>query len=266
MAAMDYSRVAQFYDTYVKTDFDVSFFLQQARGASQVLELMSGTGRLSLPLIEAGVNLTCVDNCPEMLALLQAKLTEKRLSARVHEMDVCDLTLTGVFDLVIIPFHSFAEILDRDEQCKALAGIRRLLSETGRFICTLHNPPIRLRSINGQLTQRGKHRLPDGKGTLFLSAIQHYDAVCHLVRGTQFYEVYDTNGIMCSKSFLDVQFYLYEKDAFQELVESQGFEVLNLYGDYSYGPFQANESPFMIWVLGNKDAPNTFVERKQDAL
>ena len=117
-----------------------------------------------------------------MLALLQKKLGDKALSACVHEMDVCDLSLKGQFDLIIIPFHSFAEILDGDDQCTVLSGIRRLLPETGRFICTLHNPPARLRSVNGQLAQLGKHPLPDGQGTLFLSAVQHYDAVSHIVR------------------------------------------------------------------------------------
>ena len=261
MPAMDYSRVAQFYDAYVRTDFDVSFFLEEAKEASQVLELMSGTGRLSVPLIEAGMSLTCVDNSPDMLAFLQKKLAEKALSACLHEMDVCDLFLKGQFDLIFIPFHSFAEILDRDDQRKALAGIRRLLPETGRFICTLHNPPVRLRSVNGQLAQWGKHPLPDGKGTLFLSAFQHYDAANYIVKGTQFYEVYDTDGVMRSKSFVDIQFYLREKDAFQELVQSEGFGVLNLYGDYSHAAFEEDKSPFMIWVLGNKGAPNNYVER-----
>jgi SAM-dependent methyltransferase len=260
MPAMDYSRVAEFYDVYVKTDFDVSFFREEAKEASHVLELMSGTGRLSVPLMEAGVRVTCVDNSPEMLAVLQKKLAEKALSACLHEIDVCDLSLKGPFDLIIIPFHSFAEILDHDDQRKALAGIRRLLPETGRFICTLHNPPVRLRSVNEQLTQMGKHPLPDGQGMLFLSAVQHYDAANHVVRGTQFYEVYDTDGVMRSKSFIDIHFCLHEKDAFQELVQSEGFEVLNLYGDYSHGVFEEDTSPFMIWVLGSNGAPNNCVE------
>ena len=71
MPAMDYSRVAELYDAYVTTDFDVAFFLTEAHGAKHVLELMSGTGRLSLPLIRAGARLTCVDNSPEMLAILR---------------------------------------------------------------------------------------------------------------------------------------------------------------------------------------------------
>jgi len=263
MPAMDYSRVAQFYDAYVKTKFDVPFFLHEAEGSSQVLELMSGTGRLSIPLIQAGARVTCVDNSPEMLALLHSKLREKALSAPVHKMDVCNLALEGPFDLIIIPFHSFEEILDRDEQRKVLAGVARLLSQTGRFICTLHNPPVRLRSVNGQLTQLGKYPLPDGKGTLFLSAIQEYDATSHVVSGTQFYEIYDADGIMRSKSFVDIQFYLHERGEFQKLVEPEGFRVLALYGDYSHSLFEEDKSPFMIWVLGNKRAPTKYLERKQ---
>jgi hypothetical protein len=68
-------------------------------------------------------------------------------------------------------------------------------------------------------------------------------------RVAQFYDAYVKTD--------DVQFYLHEKDAFQHLVQSQGFEVLNLYGDYSYGPFQADESPFMIWVLEAAEKPYT---------
>ena len=252
MSTMNYSRIAQFYDTYIKTDFDFSFFIKESKNASHVLELMSGTGRLSIPLVEAGVHLTCVDNSPEMLIGLKEKLSKKGLSACVHEMDVRDLSLKELFDLIIIPFHAFAEILDHQDQQKVLRGIRQLLVENGRFICTLHNPSVRLRSVNWKLQQLGEYPLLDDRGTLFLSAIQHYDEDNHIVNGTQFYEIYRPDGFMSSKSFLDINFYLHEKDVFQELVESEGFRVIKLYGDYSYGTFDKDKSPFMIWILEDK--------------
>jgi hypothetical protein len=102
------------------------------------------------------------------------------------------------------------------------------------------------------LAQPGKHPLPDGQGTLFLSAVQRYDRANHIVSGTQFYEVYGADGVMRSKSFVDIHFYLHEKDAFEALVASEGFEVIHLYGDYSRGAFEEDKSPFMIWILGNK--------------
>jgi SAM-dependent methyltransferase len=251
MPAMDYAQVAHWYDTYVKTDIDISFFLNETKNCTKVLELTSGTGRLSIPLIEAGVFLTCVDNSPEMLAILRQKITEKGLSAQVYEMDMCNLSLQEQFDLIIIPFNSFAEILSLEEQCKALQGIRNCLTKTGRFICTLHNPFLRIKSVNGQLTLRGKHSLPNQEGTLFLWSIESKNQDDYLVRGTQFLEVYDSKGIMYQKSFIDIQFYLHQPEKFQELFQSQGFRLLNLYGDYLYSDFNQKNSPFIIsiWTI-----------------
>jgi ubiquinone/menaquinone biosynthesis C-methylase UbiE len=84
MPAMDYSRIAHLYDAYVKTEFDVSFFISVTKGWDSVLELMCGTGRLSIPLLKAGVPLTCVDSSPVMLALFREKLRREGLSAEVH--------------------------------------------------------------------------------------------------------------------------------------------------------------------------------------
>ncbi len=252
MPAMDYSQVAHWYDTYVKTDIDVPFFLNEAKSSDRVLELTSGTGRLSIPLIEAGVSLTCVDNSPEMLAILRQKLAAKGLSANVYELDMCNLALQEKFDLIIIPFNSFSEIISLDEQRKALKGIRNCLTETGRFICTLHNPSIRLKSVNGQLILRGKYSLPDGDGTLFLWSVEEYERENSLVKGTQFWEIYDQNGVMQRKSFVDIQFYLHQQEEFIELAQSHGFHLVNLYGDYSNSEFQRETSPFMIWVLGKE--------------
>ena len=88
MPAMDYSQVAHWYDIYVKTNIDIPFFLNETRHRDRVLELTSGTGRLSIPLIEAGVSLTCVDNSPEMLAILHQKLAAKDLSATIYDLDI----------------------------------------------------------------------------------------------------------------------------------------------------------------------------------
>jgi hypothetical protein len=56
---INYDSIAALYDAYVQNDYDVAFFKEEAsRVTGSVLELASGTGRLSLPLIEAGVDLT----------------------------------------------------------------------------------------------------------------------------------------------------------------------------------------------------------------
>ena len=50
-------------------DLDVGFYVEEAtKVKGKVLELMCGTGRASMPLLEAGVDLTCVDASERMLA------------------------------------------------------------------------------------------------------------------------------------------------------------------------------------------------------
>lgn len=84
---------------------------------------------------------------------------------------------------------------------------------------------------------------------LFFWSVEEYEREESLVKGTQFWELYDRNGAMKRKSFVDIQFYLHQQQEFQELAKSQGFNVFGLYGDYSYSEFQSNTSPFMIWIL-----------------
>ena len=248
---MDYACIADFYDTFVQVAFDIPFFVTEAKKTSgEVLELMSGTGRVSVPLVEAGTKLTCVDKSPEMLAVLRDKLVQRGLRADVVPMDVCDLDLSKRFDLVLIPFNSFAEIVSLDDQRKALTRIHRHLAPGGRFICTLHNPTTRMQAVDGTLQLRGKFALGRERATLLFWLLQNYDpADHHIIEGVELFEEYDAQGILKSKRLLELRFRLTGKEDFQALAQSTGLEVLALYGDYSYSEFHEDTSPFMIWVL-----------------
>src|SRR5512138_2813426 len=112
MKTNDYDPIASLYDIYVPATFDIDFFLNETKKSTgEVLELMSGTGRVSIPLLEAGVKLTCVDISSESNAVLRKKLSQKGLQADVYDMDVCALDLPKQFSMVIIPFHSFAHLV-----------------------------------------------------------------------------------------------------------------------------------------------------------
>jgi len=248
--AMDYARIASLYDVYVRANFDIPFFLKEAgKIKGQVLELMSGTGRVSLPLVEEGVNLTCVDNSLEMLEILAAKLENVGLNAQVYQMDVRELNLPALFDLAIIPFHSFSELLTEIDQRKALASVYRHLVEYGTFICTLQNPAVRIQRIDGQIRLWGKYPLLDPQGTLLMWGMETYNPASDLVAGLQTFELYDARNIMRSKRFSEYRFTLIDRDEFEELVIAEGFKVIALYGDYSYSNFDEQTSPYMVWVL-----------------
>jgi SAM-dependent methyltransferase len=129
---IDHDRVADIYDLYVAYDFDLAFYVAEASKArGKILELMCGTGRVSIPLVEAGADLTCVDVSEQMLGRLEEKLRERNLEARVVRADVRRLDPPERFDLAIIPFHSFAELVSPRDQELALAEIHACLREGG---------------------------------------------------------------------------------------------------------------------------------------
>jgi SAM-dependent methyltransferase len=240
--------VASLYDAYVTVTFDVPFFLGEAKAApGPVLELMAGTGRVSLPLVEAGVPLTCVDASREMLSRLRGKLSERGLTATVVQADVRTLDLGQMFDLAILPFNSFSELAEPSDQELVLACVYRHLHTGAKFICTLHNPIVRRKSVDGQPRLVGRYSLDEG--TLLLWSTSRYSADGGVVEGVQVYEEYDSDGVLRRQRMLDMRFALIERQDFEQRAIHAGFRVTELYGDYDRSPFLPDTSPYMIWIL-----------------
>lgn len=243
--------VADLYDAYVTTTADIPFFRDEGvKADGPVLELMAGTGRVSVPLAEAGVPLTCVELSGAMLARLRAKLAARGLAASLVEADVCRMALPRRdYALAILPFQSFAELLTPDDQRAALDRVAAHLGPGGRFICTLHNPGPRRRTVDGQLRLLGTFPLADRPATLLLWSVQQPMPDAPVVRAQQFYEIYDADGRLEQKLWLEARFRLVARAEFEALAAAAGFRVAALYGDYDRAPYHEDTSPYMIWVL-----------------
>jgi SAM-dependent methyltransferase len=241
--------VADIYDAYVKVDFDIDFFLNEARSiGGRVLELTCGTGRVSLPLLQAGLDLTCVDYSEKMLEVFRKKLKYHRLSGNLIRMDMTRLELPEKYDLIFIPFHSFSEIVDASKHLPTLTRIYDHLSERGRFICTLQNPATVLKSVSGELQSIGKFPMDSGSW-LEVKICFNYDRSGQTVSGYQLYEITDKEGGVVEKRKLDITFSLITHAMFEHLIGAAGFVVDALFGDYRYSPFNADSSPYHIWKL-----------------
>jgi SAM-dependent methyltransferase len=247
----DYGIVADLYDVYVPATDDIPFFVNESQKCSgEVLELMAGTGRVSLPLIEAGITLTCVDISGELLAILRDKLAQRSLAADIYQADVCELDLGKQFDLVLIPFNSFAHLVSSEDQRRALERIRQHLTPNGRLILTLGNPTKRRASVDGKLRLFRKYSRGDGQGTLLLWLLENFSSTDdRVVEMSEFFEEYDARGILQSKRLMELRFRLTTKEEFEELAKLASFEVTALYGDYAYSEFREDSNAMMIWVL-----------------
>lgn len=246
MKEIDYNSIAEIYDLYVTADYDIPFFLSEIKPVQgPILELMAGTGRLSLPLIEAGAKLTCVDSSSAMLDVLSRKLQQRGLRAEVVCADVCQLSLPARFELAILPFQAFMEIIGEENQRTALAAVFRCLAPGGRFICTLHNPAIRRKQVDGLLHFVG--HFPTKDGTLVVSGFEQGGNP--VVSRQQFFEFFDGDGRLREKRLLQMRFAFVEKHEYEQMAQDAGFHIVQLYGSYDRAPFDPAQSPVMIWVL-----------------
>jgi hypothetical protein len=132
------------------------------------------------------------------------------------------------FDLIILPLHSFSELVSPTDRKQALERIYEHLASGGRFICTLHNPPQRLHTIDGQLRLVGTYPESEGQTALLFWSLSTYDETTHLVHASQFYEQYNSNGILQEKRLLQLTFVLLGRGEFETLATTIGFKVLAL--------------------------------------
>jgi SAM-dependent methyltransferase len=210
---------------------------------------MCGTGRISLPLLQSGISLTCVDSSPEMLSRLRQKLSRSGLSAEVVEQDVTRLTLRGPYTLAFIPFNSFSEITGSADQLSTLASIHQCLAGKGRLIVTLHNPNIRLRKIDGLPYNVGRFPLDKEGSYLTLQAREQYDPATGLVTGQQTFEAFNREEQILWKRMVDIRFQPVSQQEFHHLSRQAAFTVESVFGDYDRSSFVETASPFMIWCL-----------------
>ena len=142
---------------------DLAFYERIAREVGgPVLELACGTGRIALPLAEAGLQVTGVDRSEAMLTIARRKLAALPASVQgrttLVDQDMSVLDLRRRFGFVFVAFRSFQALLTIDLQRKSLEGIRRHLEPTGRLALHLFDPRLDL------LTDRDI-RLPGLSGT-----------------------------------------------------------------------------------------------------
>lgn len=246
---INFDTVADLYDYYVTADFDLTFFLKETEGYKrEILELMCGTGRVSVPLLEAHHRLTCVDYSQAMLDVLADKIQTRHFPVHLVRMDITTLDLGKKFGLILLPFHGLMEITSPEGQQQALTCIAKHLERDGVFLCTLQNPTVRLREADGCQRVLGTFAA-GGAQQLVVSYTNGYDAATGLVSGYQFYELYNNLHVLTEKRFLPIHFRPISRTGFEGMLQGTHLAIEALWGDYGYGPFDEEKSAYMVYKL-----------------
>lgn len=234
---------AHLYDGLNYFNDDMPFYLGQARAAcGPALEFCCGTGRLTIPLAKAGIDITGLDLAPSMIARAREKAHAVRLKIRFIRGDMRRAFLGRKFKLVFIPFNSIQNTYSIVDVERVLTNVRRHLAPDGRFVFDIFNPSLSYVVKAERKVQRNKmkFRLPDGR-CVKIDEHYRYDAARQTGRVTWVHHV----GGKSFAARLDMRFfYPLEMDA---LLKYNGFVTLKKYGSFNKRPFKS-ESLKQIYV------------------
>jgi SAM-dependent methyltransferase len=139
-----YDPIARIYDPWSRSvTEDIGFYVEQALATGgPVVELAVGTGRIAVPIAQAGIAMIGIDSSPEMLAVAReaaaAAGVEHLVDLRVG--DLADPPVHERVPLVICPFRSLLHMGSEPEKLRALRAAHSLVEPEGRFVFDVFAP------------------------------------------------------------------------------------------------------------------------------
>ncbi len=244
---------ADIYDAvHAELTHDVDFYVAQAQASGgPVLELGCGTGRISLAIAEAGVDVVGIDISPRMVETARAKAERRGLSERCifQPGDMAALRLADRFPLIVMPFRSFQSMLTAEEQRQALTLAHAHLQPGGLLVMDTFNPDVKALA-NDDLAAVPYH-LRDveraGGGTLIIWAQNGWNPVEQVNDVRIIIDEVDDAGVVERRIIRDFEQRYTFRYEMEHLLELCGFDVEAVYGDFDGGPV-TEDSGDLVWV------------------
>lgn len=220
---------------------DVPFWVQRARAVGgNVLELACGTGRLSLPMAEAGANVVGIDVSEAFLSRARRKATSRHLDVTFERADMRGFALPQMFQCVALPYRSVAVLLTDQDLRACFACVRRHVERGATFIVDAFNP-----SLDGTVPSPStiRYRCPDGGGVVEVAHERQYDASSRTA--TSVFTFVSASSEGPASAHLTLR--LYTVHELLAALRAHSFEVVDHLGGYD-GAQYAETSPLQIVV------------------
>ena len=227
------------YDLLYPPDpLDLGFYLDLAREhPGEVLELACGTGKYLVPLAQAGHRVTGVDAAAGMLSRAAEKAGAAGVSIALHDGDMRDFTLSGLYDLIVIAGNSFCHLHTPADAARCLACVKRHLRVGGVFVIDVFVPDVRLLARDRQ--QRypyGEYDDPVDGTRVFVTHSPSYDAAAQLCTVTRYTRRNGEDRERIDSFTLKMWFPV----ELESLLDHNGFDLLARYGGHNRSAFGPN--------------------------
>jgi len=245
---------------------DIRFYsrLVEAMRPRRVLELASGSGRVTIPLARLapalGFAIVGLEIAEPMLAEAERKrgelsAAEARRLSFVHG-DLRHWEDARSFDLIIAPCSSLSHLLTIDDQLAAWRRARRNLRSGGRFVADLTMPNLVVYSESMQTPPRATVEIDvDASDPVSGVRLLRYKSTRYLPheQRAEICFLYDRfpDGELADRYVSDFDCHVYYPRELELLFRCTGFAVEARYGDYDNRPLRSASRQLI--VVGRTD-------------
>ncbi len=227
----------EFYDAEFATrDREIPFYRRWSeKTGGPILEVACGSGRLTLPIAEQGLEIVGLDLSAPMLARARVNSARRGVTSVewVHQ-DCRTMELGRTFKLIFSATNAMQHLTDGESLDAFLGAARRHLTD-GLLILDVMNPAVKKLSRTADQPYAFKSfTMPDGR-TIDVEARSWYRADLQQLRFTLTYR--QEGQIVRTK---DVAMRCIFPEELRALCRHNGLAILEQYGDYDERPFGAD--------------------------
>lgn len=228
---------------------DIPLYLDLARRAgSPIFELGCGSGRLLVPLAQAGYRIAGIDESSTMLDLARCKIAAAGVESLVTlvQADMRRFELAGGYRLGFCAANTLMHMAGLDGQFAVLQAAFRALRAGGLFAIDLPNPHRSTLAEEQTPLTLEKEMLDPQTGRRVLKLFsQRGDAASQISEITLIYDEIDAAGGVRRTVVPMRMRWLYPYEA-RLLMEAAGFRVEQLYGSYDLEPFDRRSERMIL--------------------
>jgi ubiquinone/menaquinone biosynthesis C-methylase UbiE len=221
---------------------DVPFWRRVASEAKgPVLELGCGTGRVTRPLAQAGVNIVGVDRSAAMLARIPGRVPNPESQIPVVRADIRALPFAdGTFPMVIAPYGILQSLIRAGDLSATLTSVARVVKPGGTFGIDLVPDVPNWREYRDRVQLQGNN---DGAHLTLIESVSQD----RKRRRTTFEQTYvERRGSRKREHTFKLTFRTLTVPQMTRQLERAGFRVHSVLGDYRGRPWDARAD---VWII-----------------
>ncbi|GGE71150.1 class I SAM-dependent methyltransferase [Priestia taiwanensis] len=210
---------------------DIEYYKERLAGCEgRVLEAAVGSGRMMIPLLEAGYTVDGIDSSSEMLTSCRTRCEKRGLTPHLYEATLQHFSLPFHYEAIIVPTGSFCLLDTYEEALDALQCFHTHLAPGGRLLVDLLLP---YDWKTGDITT-STYQLPNGDGIILENKSIEMD---WLHQRTVSYLKYEKwcDGSLVQTELQRFALRWYGIEEFKLILKKVGFTNITCSADYIYG-------------------------------